>query len=163
MTKKEQIQLAVNNLERLLEWISRYDTKSSIILGIDTGMIAILISFTPHINAWNLFMIFSAITSVIILGTTLFFIQFGSYPRTKASNKSLIYFGTISEFSSDEFKKQFCNQKEEDYLNDLLEQCHRNAEIITLKFKNLKIAYRLLSFAIIPWIITIFLFKIASL
>lgn len=162
MEKKEQIQCAEKNLERLLEWVGKFDTKSSIILGIDTGMLAVLISFMPQLAMWGLSLAISTILTVATFSLSLFFIFLSSYPRTKAPSRSLIFFGTISEFSFNDYKKIFCERNNKDYLNDLLEQCHRNAEIISTKFKNLKLAYCMLLIGIIPWAITIFLFKIGT-
>ena len=156
---QEHIQATEKNLERLLDWVSRLDSKFPIILGIDTAMLGVLATFAPPLCLWSQLMTYFTILSVIFLGSTLLFVYLGSYPQTKGPKKSLLYFGSIAKSSFSEYRQIFLNQNPENYLNDLLEQCHRNSEIIDLKFKRLKWAYRTLSIGVLPWAITVYLFN----
>lgn len=157
-----KIQSAENNLDRLLEWVSRSDSKASIILGVDTGMLGAIAALAPKISSMTTLMILTATSSLILLFLSLLFIYLGSYPRTKGPNKSLLYFGSICKNSYREYQEEFLRQDSKEYLNDLLEQCHRNSEILNKKFQTLKWAHRFLFVGVPLWVATIYLFKMVA-
>ena len=159
MTTQEKLDFAEKNLECLLEWVSRFDFKSSVVLSIDTGMLGVLASFAPPLRLWTLVMIIFGILSLIALGLSFLFIYFGNYPQTKGPSKSLLYFGSIAKNSGLEYQQAFLRRNVEEHLNDILEQSHRNSEILEKKFMCLKWAYRILIASLFPWAITIFLFR----
>jgi len=159
MSIQERLQVAEKNLERLLEWVSRVDNKSLIVLGVVTGMLGVLATFAPPLHLWTSVMTILAIFSVTVLAASLLFICLGSYPQTKGPSKSLLYFGSIAKNSFKKYQEAFLKQSAEEHLNDLLEQCHRNSEILDRKFWSLKWAYRMLFIGVLPWAITIYLFK----
>lgn len=163
MSGKEQLRLAEKNLEYLLEWIGRFDTKSSVILGIDTGMLGALATFAPAVNLWTLLMKGFAILSIILLLISLLFVYLSNYPRLKGSSDSLFYFGSVCQKCFDQYHQEFSKLSAEECLKDILGQCHRNSEILNQKFSYLKWAYRLLLVGVIPWAITIYLFRIIPL
>lgn len=154
-----KIQVAEKNLDRLLEWINRFDNKSTIILGIDTGMLGYLGSSAPSVQTWTISIILLVILAVGALLLSLLYVYFGIYPRTKGPQDSLIYFGSIVKKSVDEYKQAFSGQNDDGYLTDLLEQCHRNSEILDQKFDCLKKAYRLLLISVLPWALALYFFK----
>lgn len=159
---KEQIRIAELNLERFLEWTSRYDNKASIIVGITIAMLGTLTTFAPAIDKWTKFTIIASASSVLLLSGALVFAFIGNYPQTKSPNRTLLFFGAINKLTFNEYQSQFKKQNDEDYLNDLLEQCHRNSEILALKFFALKWVYRLLFLTVPAWAFSIYLFKFCS-
>lgn len=162
MDIKTRIEIAEKNLQRLLEWVSRFDNKSVIILGVDTGMLGVLATFAPPFKSLSSAAIMSALISFLLLGLSLLFIYLGSYPRTTGPKMSLLFWGCIGKCNFSEYKDSFLKQSDEEYLNDLLEQCHRNSEIIDEKFTNLKKAYHMLFVGLLPWTITIYLFRVSA-
>ena len=152
-------QAAEKNLDRIIEWVSRCDNKFSIILGIDTGMLGVLAVFTIPLSDWSLCIVIATIITILTLGTSLAFIIMGIYPRTKGPSKTLLYFDSISKYSLIEYKQRFTEITIDKYLNDLLEQCHRNSEIVSKKFKRLKVAFLFLIIGVLPWAIAIYLFN----
>jgi len=159
MSIDDQLNIAEKNLEFLLDWIGRYDNKSSVILGIDTGMLGVLATFAPDKAFWDSWMILFAFSSIILLLLSLLFVYLGNYPRLKGPSESLFYFGSICKKCLIQYQQGFSKRSKEECLNDLLEQCHRNSEIINQKFNYLKWAYLLLLLSVIPWVITIYLFR----
>lgn len=156
---QEQLQVAENTLEHLLEWTSRVDNKSLIVLGIVTCMLGVLASFAPPPHLWTLVIGIIAISSAAVLVVCLLFICLGSYPRIKGPRKSLIFFESIAQKSFEEYQEDFLKQSVEERLKDLLEQCHRNSEIIDRKFRNLIRAYRMLFIGVLLWVITLYAFN----
>jgi hypothetical protein len=159
LTPSQQIDIAEKNLARLLDWISRTDSKSSLVLGVDMAMLGVLASLAPPLKNLSLFLtIISGAATGFLIGS-LVCIYNVNYPRTKGPLKSLIYFGAIAGQTFNEYQQAFAKRSEAEYLNDLLEQCHRNSEIITLKFKALKWAYRSLLIAVPLWMAALYYFK----
>lgn len=157
MTHKEQIDIARDNLSRVLGFFPRVDTVSSLILAIDIGALALLASNAPPIkdmDGWALL----ALLAVILIGFSLYHLYRGAFPRLDGGPLSLIYFREIAARKEEEFTKAFKEQNEEFYLNDLLNQIWRNSEILTQKFTHLNHAFTFLALSIVPWIIALFVF-----
>jgi hypothetical protein len=152
VSSKERIGAAEANLDRMLEWVGRYDNKSSALLGIDTAMVGVL-ALIIHGLGTSLLESYAIVLTLLFLGGAFLFLFLfiGAYPRLKAPADSLLFFGTISKKKADEYKKAFESQTEQEYLDDLLIQCHRNSEILDVKFRYLKLAFQLIVIAIIPW------------
>lgn len=163
MSKKDRILLAEKNLGHLLEWIGRFDTKSSVVLGIDTGMLGALATFAPAFNLWTPLMKGCVILSLILLLVSFLFVYLSNYPRLKGPNNSLFYFGSICRKCFEQYSLEFSGLSTDQCLEDILQQCHRNSEILNKKFANLRWAYRLLLLAVFPWAFTIYLFRVFPL
>jgi hypothetical protein len=159
MSVDEQLDLAEKNLEFLLDWVGRHDYKSSIIFGIGTGMLGVIATFAPDQAFWYCEMIISAGISIFFLLLTLLLVYLGNYPRLEGRSDSLFYFGSICQKSRKQYQKRFSKRTKEEFLADILEQCHRNSEILNKKFKYLKYAFISLLISVIPWLITIYLFR----
>jgi len=155
----DKLEYAIRNLICLHEWIGRYDNKLIIILGIDTALLGALISLAPPFQVWTQIMIFFVIVIIIALGASFLFIYMGSYPRISGPEKSLWYFESISKMEYSEYERTYLTRTMKEHLIDVLKQCYRNSEILSLKFYYLKWAYRALLISVFTWVITIFLFK----
>lgn len=156
---QEQLEAAEKRLDRLLDWVSRSDTKFSIILGVDTGMLGFLATSAPA-DAVPMTAIAFAAASAALLVASLVFIYRGTYPRTKGPGGSLVYFGSIAGEDLEDLKKRFRACGADDHLDDVLGQVHRNSEILERKFAELQRAYRCLLAAVIPWAIALYLFGV---
>jgi len=158
METTEQIRAAEQNLSRLLDWVMRFDNKTAILLGTLAAMLALLASFAPPFRLWTpLAVVFVAFTLALIT-VCLIIVSWGSIPQTKGPD-SLLYFGTITNLSRPDYAKSFHAQTLDDYLEDLLSQCHRNSEIISTKFRRLRWAYGILVPTFVPWIVTLLVFR----
>jgi len=71
MSIQEKFDLAENNLEWLLDWIGRFDNKSSVILGLNIGMLGVLASFAPPLHLLTPVMTASTVLSLLALGLTV--------------------------------------------------------------------------------------------
>jgi hypothetical protein len=162
MSIDKQLDLAEKNLEFLLDWVGRHDNKSSIIFGIGTGMLGVIATLAPDKASWYYEMIICAGLSIFLLFLTLLFVYLGNYPRLEGHSESLFYFGSICKKSKKQYKKVFSKRTKEELLSDILEQCHRNSEILDKKFNYLKRAFIALLISVIPWLITIYLFRSIS-
>lgn len=156
---KEQLELAQKNLDYILEWITRFDNKNYIVLGIATGMLGAFAALAPELAFWYPFMTAMAVLSVSLLSVVLLLVYLGNYPRLNGPKDSLFYFRSIGSKTADEYRNKFCQCTAEEHLNDIIGQCHRNSEILVQKFRYLTWGYRMLFIAVTPWAITIYLFQ----
>ena len=159
MSIQEKLDLAEKNLEWLLEWIGRFDNKTSVILALNTGMLGVLASFAPPLHIWTPVVYVTTIISLLSLGLSFLFVYLGMFPQTSGPRSSLLYFGSIAKIPILKYQQDFAKQSVEEHLNDVLEQSHRNSEILNGKFKFLKLAYCTLLISLIPWASTLYFFR----
>lgn len=138
MTLRNRIELTELNLQRKLDWISRSDTRIAFTASIAVAMLGVLASASALITKWeNHYYLVFALAFLFLFGSLLF-VYFSQFPKTKSVNSSLIYFGTIANLKVDDFNKKVRATTEDEYLDDLLSQTHRNAEILRWKFNHLR-------------------------
>jgi len=172
---ERQLDLAEKVLDHQLHWIDRFDVKSGVVLPVDTALIGALayIAAGPltkhHAFPHDLPLMITVALSALLLVASFLCLFLGNYPQTKGPEpqtkgpkRSLLYFKSIAGRTSKEYEREFMNQTETEYLQDVLQQCHRNAEIVNLKFRYLKWAYGMLFFALPLWVIAIYLAQSAS-
>jgi hypothetical protein len=164
MDNKQQLDIAKNQLNIVLSFFPRVDSQASVILAIDTAMIATLTSNAPSLKSFELFewhMLFVLI-SVALIFFSIYHLYLLAYPRLPgAENKSrsLIYFKHVAEEKNlDNYQKSFAAQAEEDYVKDLVGQIWRNSQILNEKYKHLKLAFICLAASLIPWMISLAMF-----
>jgi hypothetical protein len=159
MNVDEQVRIAESNLSRLLDWIGRIDAKSSVVLGISTAMLGALAGLAPKPQLWTTHISLLAVLGMFCPIASLFFVYFVNYPQTKGPATSFNFFGGIARRSFREYNEAFMKLSATEHLSDVLEQCHRNAEIVSSKFSSLKWAYRALMIGVIPWMICLYYFR----
>lgn len=162
MNEEEKIRIAETNLGRLLDWVSRIDAKSSVVLGGNTAMLGVLASLAPAPRLWTKQTAIFGALSTICPFASLVCVYLANYPQTKKPSSSLNFFGGIAKHTLEEYQEAFANLSSPDYLNDLLEQIHRNSEIVIGKFRALKWAYRALLIGVIPWALCLYYFRTFS-
>jgi len=140
INQAELIRIAENNLNRTIEWINRTDTRFSIILGILTAVMGVIVALASNVKFDNWIPIAATFTIVSLICFLISFIYIiaGSYQRTKSPKKSLIYFGSISELEPDKYIESFGKQSYSQYLDDLLHQGYINSIIVSKKYKYIK-------------------------
>lgn len=150
MNIESKISQAEVTLQRKLDWVERHDSKTSFATGILIGILGILASASSKIETWHFFKYLIFGISALLLSISLFFIYKCQYPKTKSSNTSLNYFGTISEMKFDEFKSRTIKATDEEYLENIFCQIDINSDILIQKFNYLKTSLILLGIAIVP-------------
>lgn len=140
------------NLDRLLHWIGAADSKIAPILAIDTAMIGVLAALYSKLSVslgWCLWLV---IPSVIVLGLSILTLAIAVFPRTKGPEGSTIYFGGIASCEFKTYKAKMCELHPEEYRDDLIAQCHRNAQIAAEKYKWVKRSMICLFPGIVFWV-----------
>jgi hypothetical protein len=147
-----------DQLTLVLSFFARVDAKLSVVLAVDTGMIAVLGTDAPPVRNFSWLMLIFAGVTILLLGLSIFFLYRGAFPSLKGGQASLVYFREIANRTEHKFIEAFKAQGDEQYVTDLLGQVWRNSEILKIKFDSLKIAFTLLALAIVPWIVSLALF-----
>lgn len=150
---------AEKSLDRHLQWIGRFDTRTSLITGIAVAMLGVLATVSPPFAKWTPALTTAASACLVCLAGSLVSLFFALFPRTASPNASLHYFGSVATMKADEFRNKFRGQSVAHYFDDLVEQCQVNASILARKFFYLKVALALLLLGALPWALAIFLSK----
>lgn len=156
MSNNEKIRIAEQSLSRQLDWIKAVEAKVSVIVAITVAMLGFLVARIPTTATnWKLIALWLVIGGGPLIAC-LVFCLLASFPRVKSPNLSLMFFGSISNHSCEEYTKKFGSLTEKSYLDDLVMQVHRNAEIAAIKYGKIKWASGLLIAGVAPWLITLY-------
>ena len=139
-------------LDRVLGFFARVESKASFIFALDTGMLALaaLNLSSTDLGYWYVDVL-AALTLASIVGSLLFLYRC-SFPQLKGGTNSLIYFREIAKLTEADFIEKFRSRSEDSHTRDMLGQVWRNAEILKIKFDCLKVAFILTAVALIPWV-----------
>ncbi len=161
MEIQKKIEEAKDQLDRVLSFFPRVDAKSSVLLGVNIAMMAYLVINLPPIKNWGMEMIYAA-GALFLLLISLICLYLGAFPHLEGGKDSLIYFREIAGNTEAEFVNKIQARSSEDYLNDLWKQIWRNSEILKKKFNFIEWAFRLTSYSIIPWIVSLLIFALTK-
>lgn len=157
---KDKTSAAEYVLQATIEWVPRVDNRISILLGVLVAMIGTILVVAPPIDKWS----DAAIITSMATGASLIVAAFGmfkaTFPVTKGPTDSRIFFGSVGKRKAADYAAGFLAQSKSDYLDDLLAQIHRNAEIVSAKFKHIKIAFISTVVAVPLWAATLILFDV---
>lgn len=156
----EPIARAELNLQRQLEWISRYDTRIIFVAGVAIAMLGVLANACGSMSEWTCGAYISYGITLILLITSLVCVYLAQTPKVLSPNQSLLFFGTISKLDFSSFSNQFKAASNDDYLNDLLHQIHINSIVLCDKFTYLKYSTFSIGLATVPWGISIYFSKL---
>jgi hypothetical protein len=124
-------------LERNLHWVSAAEVKTGVIVTLNIAMLGgLAAAFTgkplaDH-SAWaNLL----SIAAAICLLASLFCAAMSLLPRTDGPKTSFVFFGKIAADTRPDYADAFNRADQPAFLQDLLDQIHRNAEIACAKFR----------------------------
>lgn len=157
MEKQSKIDFLEKELSRLLNWITAAESKLNLVITLSTAMLGALAVLASSAEGWTCYSILLVLITASILISVLVFSASASFPRIGGPDESLIFFGRISELSSEGYSNQILNLTEDVYVNDLISQCHRNAEIATTKYTWVKRAITSLFISLPPWVLSLYL------
>lgn len=147
-------------LARLLEWIRVGETRLALVLPLSTAMLGALAVLAPTASKWTVVSGIAASFAMFFLVLSIIFSACASFPRTTGPKGSLIYFGEISNRNLEQYKNAVNSMTAESYLEDLICQCHRNAQIAERKYTWVQRSMTCLFLAALPWFIALFILYI---
>ena len=151
------LRLAESQLQRVLGLFSRVDSALSVVLGVDLGMFGFLAVNAPPARSFHWLMGISLIP-IVFLVASLWHIYHGFFPRLEGAQRSLLYFREIAKRTETKFIDEFRSQTEDTMTREFLSQVWQTSEILGKKYDHLKWALIMLSFSIVPWLITLAVF-----
>lgn len=142
MKSEDRIEYAKWILERNLHWISAAEVKVGFIIAVDTAMLGALAAifsttkFSEN-GAWT--NLFTIVTTVTLIGAIIC-AAMAVKPDTKGPPTSFVFFGKVAAQASADYVDHFKRANDDSFLQDLLDQIHRNAEIAKNKYEWVKSA-----------------------
>ena len=140
--------------DRLLSQFGRIDSRISVILSIDLGMLALLAlnyPFQSEFTYWHLIGLIPLIFVII----SLIKLYKSNYPDFEGGSQSLFYFKEIAAKTEVNFTNEFVNLTEEQVVKEILCQIWRNSSILNAKFRYLKSSIFWMAISIIFWLISL--------
>jgi hypothetical protein len=144
-------------LERQLHWIATVETKTAVILSIDTAMLgALAVAYSDLASgertAWCVVL---TILAAIPLAVSIVYGALAVRPQTDGPATSFIFFGRIKDLSIDKYRSEFVAANDDALLKDCLAQVHRNAEIANHKYKRIGSSMKLAFVGLPIWLIAV--------
>ena len=158
METEDLLGASKDQLNLILSFFARVESKLSVLLAINTGMLAFLASNAPPLKEFSCWMEISATATLLLLAGSIAVLYRGAFPHLAGGEESLVYFRRIASRTEHKFIEEFKSQSAEQYSDDLLAQAWRNSVILQAKFDALKQSFILTAFAIIPWVVSLALF-----
>lgn len=149
---------AKDQLNLVLSFFSRVDAKASVVLGVDTAMAGYLAGRMPSLKTMPYWQTLIPLAAFLLIGNSIWQLFKGAFPNLSGGNSSLVYFREIARRTEAKFIEEFIAQDEAAYVRDLLGQTWRNSEILVEKFNHLRLAFVLMAFAVLPWVVSLAIF-----
>jgi hypothetical protein len=112
MEHKHLSEAATAQRDRVLAFFPRADAKGSVLLAVDTGMLAILASNLPPSSSFDLIILITLLPA-FLLGFSLWHLYMGAFPSLKGGQGSLVYFREVSNKTESRFMEEFASQSDE--------------------------------------------------
>lgn len=158
MDTQKIIVASKEELALVLSFFPRAESKSSVLLAINTGMLAFLAANAPPLREFSSYMLISSALTMVSVGYSVWMLYRGAFPQLAGGHGSLIYFREIANRTEHRFIEEFKNQTEDHHATDVLGQVWRNSEILKIKFDCLKRAFTFTLMSLPAWLITIAMF-----
>jgi hypothetical protein len=135
MDPPARLAAAKDQLNLVLGFFSRVDTKLSVILGVDLGMLGLLLTKAPNnldqlTNAGCIGGLLFAAAMIV----SLLYLYRGSFPNVNGEDHSIVFFRDIAKMDKTKFVSDFSNLSAESLANSMLRQAWRNSVILNEKF-----------------------------
>ena len=145
-------------LDKQLAWISAADSRLSLVLPLSTAMLGALAVYATGPSSWKLVAGIPAAFAIFFLCLSIIFCACASFPRTTGTKGSLIFFDGITSRDLNQFRSSVKSAQKSDLLDDLVQQCHINAQIASTKFTWVKRGMASMLIAMLPWAFAMYQF-----
>lgn len=146
-----------SQFDRILSQFGRIDSRASVILTIDLGMLTLLAlnyPFQSEFTYWHL----AGLIPLIFVTISLIKLYKSQYPDFEGGSQSLFYFKEIAAKTEVNFTNEFVNLTEEQVVKEILCQIWRNSTIIDAKFRYLKASIFWMAISIIFWLVGLIIY-----
>jgi len=160
MNNEELLEAASTQLDRVLGFFPRVETKISALFAVDVAMLALLAlnASANDLSVWYLALLFGL--STLALVASIWFLYEASFPQLKGGDSSLVYFKEIARRTEANFIKEMRAADLKAYVDDLLGQVWRNSEILNAKFHGVRWAFICTAAAVPVWFVALIIASI---
>ncbi|MEQ1695746.1 MAG: Pycsar system effector family protein [Hyphomicrobiaceae bacterium] len=151
MEKLPLLDIAAKQLDRLLAFSPRVETKIAAVFAVDVAMLALLAMNANATDVKQAHLVALDTIVVIALAASIWFLCRATFPQLEGGGSSLVYFREIAGRTEVNFIKEMRDVDADQYTDDLLRQVWRNAEILTTKFEGMRNAFICTTLAVPFW------------
>lgn len=141
-------------LAGLLEWVGKTDGRTAFLFAVNTALGGLALTNLAA-SGWSIFEVLIFAVYFVLFGLSSINLVMVQYPNVTSPNRSMLFFGTIAGNASDDFIDRFSSMTDDDYLRDVLHQCHVNSVIVVKKFQRLQKATRYLIASSFVWLLIV--------
>ena len=145
------------SLSRLVTQGQSADARAGMILSTNIAMMGALVAALSASRAGDLsgFGVFMVVVALALGAVSIGQVAYAAFPRTSKASETVLFFGALANLSHAAYDQQMRSMTADSYLDDLTRQCHAVAQIVTMKFRAVRMAFILLFAAIIPWMVAV--------
>lgn len=162
MSISEHIEAARDQLDRTMEFFSRVDGKASVLLAVNTSMLALLATWVTPVSSLETTEVVAAAVSALLIAASLWHVYREGFPALEGGEESHLYFRQIASRTEAKYAASWRQMTDQQYLDDLLGQIWRNSVILKQKFDHVRWALRLLALSLLPWCVALALLSRAG-
>ena len=151
MNEKDRLDVASEQLNRVLGFFGRVDSKASALFATNSALLAIVCLNLSGSDIYVWYLTASAALAISLILVSHYFLYRCAFPSLKGGNNSLIYFREIANRTEAKFIDEFVSADEDELTKDVLGQVWRNAEILKIKFDSVKVSFILTAISLLPW------------
>lgn len=160
MNDTERLNHARWTLERQLSWVAAADAKVGVVITLHVAMLAGLGAAYTAASAKSACVNGMAGMYAILALWSLIYAAMALWPRTDGPKSSMVYFGCIAKGRCEDYVEAFEKKSDVDFLKDLVEQVHRNAEIAQKKISCIGTAMKVAFGGAFFWVVAVALLVI---
>lgn len=147
--------VAEKQLDRLLSFFPRIDSKASALLAITFAQVGVATLNLEADDFSKWWITIPALFFGLAVAWVMLNLYRCAYPHLEGGQGSLIYFQEIAKLRESEYVDRFSAMPTSDLMNDLAGQIWRNAEVLSCKYSYLKRATIGAILSLIPWAILV--------
>lgn len=144
-------------IDLLLAWVRASESRLFFQLSLSTAMLGVITISSRGIANWCVWTSIMAVVVGIWLTLGIISCILSVFPRTGGPSRSMIFFGGIESLELDEYDRRVRSRTADEYMTDLIEQCHINAKIAAEKFRWVKISMTFISLGFASWVVWLIL------
>jgi len=152
VSDQEKVQAAWNQLNLVLGFFPRIDSRLSVVLAIDLAMLAVAGDrWSSQDLPW--WVNSCAAVFALLACVSLYHLWDAIVPDRRGGTDSLVFFRSIAGLKESEFRGRYTAMSSTELANDLLEQAWRNSRILECKFTALRNSCIAMALSVPPWVV----------
>jgi hypothetical protein len=145
-------------LDLLMTFHERVESRFALLFGVNAALIGALANVTSPLSQLTVWRTVMMLVTLTIIGASILRVYRGLFPRLGGPMNSILYFRSIAAYDEEDYAREWQAVGAAELIDDLSRQVWRNGRLVTEKFRNLRAAFSLTVFALVPWAVSISMF-----